>query len=379
MRLILPVLAASAALGAGAAMSEEPLLDLSAANVTDVLTDVSGGLRRQTRFLDKFDVTAAFVGDNHERPGWSAFLDLQATNGGNFSASVSGDAEVISNIEAPAGTRVLDAWIARDFNGEGGVKTGIVDLNTEFDVQATGALFLNASHGIGPDFSQAGQNGPSIFPAPGLGAVGWLITDDHWQIKAGIFEGISGDPAHPGRTALNLSSEEGALLVFEARNHISPDFVVGGGVWHFTAPFDTLDAAKQSRANTGAYAIADGVLYAAPEGDRAGLSGWLRAGFANGDINPVDATIGGGLVYTGPFGRKADQAGIAFSYIHFGTQARRAALVIGDHEANLEATYSFGIGDHLIVQPDIQYVLSPGADTSVDNALVMGSRIVATW
>jgi porin len=176
-----------------------------------------------------------------------------------------------------------------------------------------------------------------------------------------------------------LSSDEGALLVFEARNRISPDFTVGGGVWHFTATFDTLDATRQSRANTGAYAIADGVLYAAPEGGRAGLSGWIRAGVANGDINPIDATLGGGLVYTAPFGRDADQAGLAFSYAHFGDPARKAGIARGKSETNLEATYSVGFGDHLIVQPDVQYVMSPGANPSVGDALVMGSRIVATW
>ena len=360
-------------------MAGEPLVDLSAINTTDLLTNVRGGLERQSRILGKLDLTATFVGDNHDRPGLSAFVDLQATNGANFSASVVGDAQVISNIEAPAGTRVLDAWVAKDFGGEGGVRAGIVDLNSEFDVQATGALFLNASHGIGPDFSQAGNNGPSIFPAPGLGVIGWLITGDHWQVKAGIFEGTPGDPDHPGRTSLTLSSDEGALLVFEARNHISPNFTIGGGVWHFTAAFDALDVTAQSHANTGIYAIADGLLYSAPESGHAGLSGWIRAGFANGDIDPIDATLGGGLVYSAPFGRDTDQVGFAVSYAHFGRPARRAGIVDGKSETSLEATYSFGIDEHLIVQPDIQYVISPGADPSVGNALVTGSRIVATW
>jgi porin len=48
------------------------------------------------------------------------------------------------------------------------VKIGLYDLNSEFDVIEAAALFLNPSHGIGPDFAQSGRNGPSIFPVTSL-------------------------------------------------------------------------------------------------------------------------------------------------------------------------------------------------------------------
>lgn len=378
-----PVLASLIAFGASLAMAAEPLVDFSAVNVTDLLANVSGGLRRQARILDKFDIAAAYVGDNHEHPGLSAFVDLQATDGANFSKTVVGDAQIVSNLEAPAGTRILDAWIAQDFGGEGGVKAGIIDLNSEFDVQATGVLFLNSSHGIGPDFSQSGENGPSIFPNTGLGLTGWWLPGDHWQLKAGLFEGTPGDPAHPGRTSLSLSDDEGALLVFEARNHITPDVVIGAGVWRYTARFDALDTSGRVSGNSGIYGIIDGTLYSAPEGGRSGLSGWVRVGFADQTINPIAATVGGGFVYTGPFGRKADQAGVAFGYVHFGPPAQRAAAAAGTptgpSETTAEATYSFALTESLIVQPDIQYVFSPGADPTLTNALVVGSRVTANW
>ena len=74
-----------------------------------------------------------------------------------------GDLQVISNIDASHAWRVFEFWY--EF-GEGpwSVRTGLYDLNSEFDVNETGGLFLNSSHGMGPDFSQTGENGPSIFP-----------------------------------------------------------------------------------------------------------------------------------------------------------------------------------------------------------------------
>jgi porin len=364
-----------------AARAGEHLLDISASNITDVLSDVQGGLRRGTRVLDKADVTAAFLGPDHGVQGFSAFVDGQVTDGANFSGAVVGDAQTVSNIDGPSSFRLVSAWIAQDFGGRGGIKAGVVDLNTEFDVQATGALFLNSSFGIGPDFSQSGQNGPSIFPTTGLGLVGWWLPAGHWQLKAGLFEGAPGDPTHPGRTSFTLSRDEGVLMVLEARNHLTPDFVVGGGTWRYTAPFDAVDPARDRLfGNAGYYAIADGLLYAAPEGDKAGLSGWVRIGFADDRINPIDAAVSGGFVYTAPFGRMADQAGISFARAQFGTPARRAANgALGLDEMAVETAYSFNINSHLTVQPDVQYVISPGGDPAIENALVIGSRFIATW
>lgn len=372
--LSLPLFAYSLSANAG------PLpLTLGASNVTDVLSNVQGGLRRGTRVLNKLDVTAQLSGDETRLSGWSGFMDLQWTDATRFSETLVGDMQGVSNIDAPSNLRLLNAWIG--YNGEAlGGKAGILDLNSEFDIQATGALFLNSAHGIGPDFSQSGENGPSIFPSTGLGAVGrWLPRSD-WQVKAGIFEGVAGDPAHPGRTSVSLTAREGALLVFEARKQVTANFTLGGGAWTYTAAFPTLDGGMTT-GNAGFYAIADAKLYGKDGTDENGFRGWLRVGFANARINPIDMYIGGGLVYTGVL-TDDDQAGFSVASSHLGGPAQRAAALASQtltRETTLEATYSLALGNRLILQPDIQYVLSPGGDASVDNALVVGSRITLTW
>ena len=44
-------------------------------------------------------------------------------------------------------------------------------------------------------------------------------------------------------------------------------------------------------------------------------------------------------------------------------------------ETTLELTYSLIVRDNLSLQPDLQYVLSPGGNSSVPNVLVAGLRI----
>ena len=50
----------------------------------------------------------------------------------------------------------------------------------------------------------------------------------------------------------------------------------------------TLSLGDGAHPLVGYYAIADGLFYAAPEGDKAGLSGWARIGFAD-DRKPIAA------------------------------------------------------------------------------------------
>jgi len=378
---MIKTLAAALPLLAGPAWAADNLIDFSATNISDVLGNTSGGLKRGVRLLDKADVTATFQGDDHGAAGWSLFLDGQFTDATDFSGTLVGDAQGVSNIDAPAGFRLANAWIAKDFHGKGGLKAGVVDLNTEFDVQSTGMLFLNSAFGIGPDFSQSGQNGPSIFPSTGLGMVGWWLPGGHWTLKAGLFEDAPGDPNHPGRTSFSFSHSEGTLVVAEVRNQVTPDTVLGVGAWRYTASFDAIDPVRgRLSGNSGAYAIADALLYAAPgkEDEKAGLRGWLRLGFADDRINAIGTTVNGGLVYTAPFGRMADQAGISFTHARFGDVARQAGS-LSPAETTFEATYSFNINSHLNLQPDLQYVMSPSGDRAIPDAVVLGSRVIASW
>jgi porin len=365
----------------GVAAAEDSPFGITAVSVTDILANVDGGVRTGLRTPEKADLAVTYTGED-DWAGWSAFLDLQATAAVDANG-LTGSLQGISNIDAPAGGRVLDAWISRDFDGVGGWKAGLVDLNSEFDTQPTAVLFLNPSHGIGPDFSQSGENGPSIFPSVGLGLVGWWLPGDHWTLKAGVFEGTAGNPGHPGRTDLSLTSNEGVLMVFEARNHLTPNVIVGGGAWLYSAASDTIGAPHAVHGNGGIYALADGQLYAAPGSANGGLSGWIRLGFANAAVNPVAFYAGGGLVYTAPWEREADQVGLSIAYARIGGPARRAALAAGgipaDAETTFEATYSYAFSEHVILQPDVQYIIAPGADRALRNSLVIGSRVTVTF
>jgi hypothetical protein len=192
---------------------------LTLVNVADALSNVQGGIRPGTRYLDKLDLSTPRIGD---ALGWTrteVFLDVQGTTASNFNA-LTGSTQGISNIDAPAGVRVLDAWIAQNLGATGRIKAGIVDFNSEFDLQPTGTLFLNPSHGIGPDISRTGFNGPSIFPSTGLGLVGQWNPGQAWELKSGIFQGQPGNPNHPGRSVCIRSTQSRDVRFYRGRRYM---------------------------------------------------------------------------------------------------------------------------------------------------------------
>ncbi|MDC7684772.1 carbohydrate porin [Asticcacaulis sp. BYS171W] len=335
----------------------------------DLLSNTHGGVRQGTRLMGNLDLSAAWSGDN----GWEAFAYGLVDAGGGFSETYSGDAQVVSNIDAPKGVRLFEAWVKRSTADEHlSLTAGIINLNGVFDIQETGGLFLNASHGIGPEYA---QTGPSIFPIAGLGAVGEWRLSDETRLRAGVFDAVPGDPDSASSfVGLHLSRDEGAHLVAEAE-HNFPRGYVKLGAWTYTAKAERLDGQGPEQNNSGYYAQVKYDLYREGTDDQ-GLAGWLRAGVANSELQPVEAYVGGGLVYTGPFpGRESDAVGLAVAQARFG---RLYAESLGTRlvpETTIEVTYRYEIRSGLSVQPDVQYIRHPAGDPMTEDALVVGLRL----
>ncbi len=172
---------------------------------TEVDSLVKGGLDVGSSGLSNLDLTAHWQNDR----GWEAFGYVLGDFGGNFSANRVGDVQVTSNIDCPDGWRLFEAYGKKTFGDDKAyVMAGLINLNGIFDVQDNATVFLNASHGIGVDYSQTGL---SIFPTTGLGLVGqWRLTS-HQTVRAAVFDGVPGDP-HDNKkfVYIKLSAEEGS-------------------------------------------------------------------------------------------------------------------------------------------------------------------------
>jgi porin len=318
--------------------------------------------------------------------GWDdtrLHAELLWNHGGRPNVQV-GTTQGLSDLEVAQGSaRLYAAWIERQFASNGTrLLFGLYDLNSEFYATDASALLIHPSFGIGPDFAQSGRNGPSIFPNLGLALrLRQALGESHY-LQVAVIDGVPGDPAHPERTTVRLSRNDGALLVAEAgwqepgADETGPGHW-GVGVWHYTRATERLDGGAPER-NQGAYALAQAALWGA---DAQRVTGFARVGVANRAVNAVDLAFDAGLLAPRPLGdRGPDAATLGVAVARFGAAQRAAQAAEGQRIAGNETALEVGarwqVRPDLALQPLLQRVWRPGGH---EGAAVNVAGLRAEW
>lgn len=362
----------------------------NAAYIGEVASNLSGGIRTGTDYMDNLDLQiAADRGSIFGIPGLSGLLYGLYNSRNDFSEDYVGNAQIVSSIDSSDGLRLYEAWLdwAPDPVERFSVRAGLYDVNAEFDSMDTGGLFLNSSHGMGIDFGQSGLNGPGTFPVTALALrlKTNFATGAYGQFA--VLDGVPGDPDDIRSTEINLSSADGALLVAEGGLSSGGWRKLAIGLWRYTASFDQLTGTtlsgdpERSNGNQGWYALADRTVWT---GESSVLAGFLRFGAAEDRFNTFDAYIGAGASLTGFWSARPDDAvgfsvATAFTGDNYADAQELAGSNTDSRETNLELTYRTPITDWLTLQPDIQYVINPGVNPELDNALVILLRFELTY
>ena len=394
----------SAQAAQGAVTQLDPLT-VEAVYTGDTFLPVRGGLRQRAVYLDNLDLRLRLRGGPLVGlPGTSAFVYLISNRGTNPSTHV-GDAQGVSNIAAEGSWRLYEAWVQQNFHRDGlSMLVGLYDLNTEFDVIESAGLFLNSSFGIGPDFSQSGRNGPSIFPVTSLALRVKFRPIPEFYVAASVLDGVPGDPENPSGVHVSLSRRDGALIAAEAallqgtrqptsRRHsrgrtrqrhigrgdadVTYDGKLAMGFWVYTSRAPRLDAPGNA-VSVGGYVLGERAVYHEPGGGGR-LSIFGRLGLASSSVNRFGSYFGAGTTYTGLLpGRPEDEAGAAIAVARNGAPFKRAILADGRDvvpaESVVELTYRVQLIPGLALQPGVQWVMSPDTSPSVPNALVLALR-----
>jgi porin len=374
----------------------------------ELVQNATGGARRGATFPGAAGVELTLL--LGRLVGWHGariFVFALGTHGGAPSDLV-GDVQGVSNLEAPAAVRLEEAWLQQNLLGKRlSWLLGRYDLNTEFYRLQSGALFVNSSFGIGPEFAQSGVAGPSIFPNTAVGTRVDFKPSPNVVWRAAVLDGM---PVGRPEGGIRLFAPgAGVLLVGEVALISRPDtvgeprqrrFRIGRGparsyraklalgAWYYTARFPDLvatlpnAASVQHRGSGGAYLVGDQTGWSPRRGRPGALTAFAQLGLGDGRVNQIGGYVGGGLTFTAPFRSRAQDAlGLAVAAARNGSHYERAQTAAGAPaagETTLELTYLAQLGSWLTVQPDVQYVIHPGGARATRNAVVLGLRVAVS-
>jgi porin len=333
----------------------------------DFATVASGGLDRGDRHMGlvelTFDDGFVFAGR-----GNSLHLSVQHVYGGGFSEFQVGDLQTVSNIDADDGTRLFEAWVEVPLSESSSVLLGRYDLNTEFDAIEAGGLFLSSSQGVGPDISQTGAAGPSIFPRTAFG-----VRLQQRHEGGGILRGAALDVEASSETDYSDTPFAGGpMLILEYERPLQ-SARVKAGAWRFTRSKSGLSEPQDRDSEYGVYASIEREF-------AAGFVAYGRIGVANAEVSRIDLYTGGGIVCTGGLlSDRDDPIGFAFGYARNGGEYEDAMHAEGvdvtSGEQAYELTWRIPFGEHLVLQPDVQYVVDPDTNPDIADALVLILRV----
>lgn len=341
--------------------------------------NLSGGVQKGNRALDDLDVKMTIDGEKALNLEGTTFFVYFLNNNGGRPNDLAGTNGGISNIEVPTRSfKLYEAWVQKETRGGAfSILAGLHDLNSEFYVTDTSGLFLNPTYGIGTEMAATGDNGPSIFPYTGLALRFALKPTDSTYLQAAVFDGVPGDTDHPRGTHIDLSGSDGALLVAEGGIQSDDLGHFGIGAWHYTSKRpEQADPTAESH-QQGLYFLADRSVY---KEDGKDVSTFARVGFADGKVGQFRSNWSTGFVFSGFVSpRPDDQFGFAATRAVNSSNFRTANPGAEHAETQFELTYNAQLTPWFSLQPDLQYTINPGTDSSLKNAWTGGLRMTVNF
>ncbi len=405
---------------------EDAGITLGLQEQSEVWANVAGGLRRGAVYDGL--TTASVTIDLEKLMGWPGatfFVNANQYHGRGPSANLIGNLQLVSNIEVTRDTKLYQLWVQQSlFGGRLTIRLGQEGANDQMMISQYSALFINSSFGFpglpAADLPSGGPNYPMATP---FVRAQFQATDNITLVGA-VF---NGDPAPPGPGDPQLRDKGG--VAFRLNDHVLAFgevwYSIGQGegaaslpgtyklgAWYDSGHFSDqlLDTTGQSLASltssgvprahsTGyaVYGIVDQMIWRAPGASKQAVGVFLQVMGAPAEFNLSNFFAEAGMNWAAPLaGRDSDVFGLAVSYLGISPAKRRFGndLILytgvgspySSNETVLEATYYCHLTPWWTLQPDLQYVINPGAGIpggsatkSLKDALIGGIRAIIVF
>jgi porin len=405
-------------------------ISLAIQETSEVLGNVTGGTRKGadydglTQMLLQLDTKRAF--------GWyGGTFNVSALqiHGRDLSTDNLQTLQTASGIEADRSTRLWELWYQQKFLEEDrlDIKVGQQSLDQEFMVSQNASYLMNTMFGWPLVPSDDLPGGGPAYPLSALGVRVRTRPIDSLTFLLGVFNGSPvstnvGDPqvVNPSGTSFPI---HGGVLVIGEMQYVYPapgSMIMAGqsqplartyklGFWYDSENFDDqqFDNTGLSLANPASngvpithhgnfsvYGVADQLVWVDPhEGDHT-ISVFARIlGAPQVNRNLISLSVNAGVTVHEPFPHRDSDTlaiGMGFGKVSGSVSALdKATAFYSDSyvprrssETYVEVSYQYQVTPWLQLQPDAQYVFTPGGGLEdpnnpghrIGNELVLGVR-----
>ncbi|HBX49887.1 MAG: hypothetical protein A2275_05460 [Bacteroidetes bacterium RIFOXYA12_FULL_35_11] len=342
----------------------------------DEFSNFTGGLDQGSGYLGEVDISLKIITEKLGIwKGGEFFVQGMNVHGKKPTSNIIGDFQTFSNIESDDHTSFYEFWYNQHlFNEKVAILVGQLDMNADFSVSENASHFINSSFGVIPTLSM--NNTLSIFPLLTCGAVAKAKVSKKIFVQTGFYNGYNGDfTTNPSAIKWEYKKENGFYNITEVHYFNMKDTVVTGtyklGLFYHTGYFIKLSNGDTLHNNYGIYAIADQIIFSKYPDSEQGLNAFFETSYFPEDRNFLNFFIGGGLRYRGLFNkRKYDDIGLAFATGTMSKYYKNQSDSILSHETAIEFMYKAQLHKNIVIQPEIQYIINPGAYKPVNNSFV---------
>lgn len=355
-------------------------LEFGGSITIDNVSNISGGIKKGNNTLALFDFSVYYYKNKGFLKNTGLHAHFLKTTGSKPSENLIGDIQTVSNIEGRSSRFIYELLVfyrLKNFN----ITLGLHDMNSEFVVSETALNYINSSFGIFPVVS---LNFPSsIFPITTFGGlisyktrkfdiVGGFYNLNYDFVENDIFN-IEDHFYQKGFFAISefryrWFNEAGKIAEIKAGGF----FKKGNHQKDIALPIECV-----SEKNYGFYFLGDFKLKEFISGKK--LMSFIQIGHAPTKINLSSEYYGIGISLLSK-GKKyfPHHIGLALASVKINDLEGDKFVNSGRNETTLELTSDIQIFNYFVLQPDIQYVISPSGGL-YNNSLTTIMRLIINF
>jgi porin len=396
-------------------------ITLGITDTETLLSNAAGGVKRGATLQGLTNATMQVnTGEAFGLQGGTINISALQIHGRSLSPYYLDNLQSASGTEADDATRLWELWYDQAFdNGRIDIRLGQQSIDNEFIVSKYSGLFVNTMAGWPLIPSEDLYGGGPAYPLSSLGARIQAKPSGNTTILAGAFGdnpgggAFSDDAQALDATGAKFNLKTGALFIAElqyALNAPPPSGLPGTykiGFWYDTGFFpdqrygtDGLSLAaadsdgrpRMHKGNYSVYGVIDQTVWQSASDGSRNVNIFARIMAAPDAQNLIGFSFNGGFTLAAPLpGRDDDQAGIDAGVGRVSSRSagldRDQGTMVRGGETLVEMTYQAQVTPWLQLQPDLQYVVDPGAGLvnpdnnmrRLRNEFVAGVRAVTTF